>query len=369
MGGEKNTIMSEGPRFAGIQHKGFTPLEIDIPGRERRTLPEIHGEGPRFAGSQTDVRKRHRSFLRKSRNPVRDAFRQGRLAAESLGLTGFTLIELLVVIAIIALLMAIILPALNSVKKKAAATVCLSNTKNLALGWYLYMQDNDGRIMSSENNGVEQNGTYVGWIGVPRNSTGNLLSNTQTDPPVTDEDEIRGIERGLLFPYVKEPDAYHCPADNIRKSMYDGTRVFVSYGLPMCLYGALNPSSSGYNLQIKTFGEITSPSRRYVFVESAETRNWNSSHHFVLGAPEYTGTNRWGWWGPMAVNHGDSSVLGFCDGHSELRKWRDRFTIERVDKLIREGVTTYGIEYPPEGQILDIDYMASGWAYRYKGAE
>jgi prepilin-type N-terminal cleavage/methylation domain-containing protein len=329
----------------------------------------IISAGRRFAGIQTDVRKRHRSFLRKSRNPVRDAFRQGRLAAESLGLTGFTLIELLVVIAIIALLMAIILPALNSVKKKAAATVCLSNTKNLALGWYLYMQDNDGRIMSSEDNGVEQNGTYVGWIGVPRNSTGNQLSNTQANPPVTDEDEIRGIERGLLFPYVKEPGTYHCPADNIRKSMYDATTVFVSYGLPMCLYGDLNPSSSGYNLQIKTFGEITSPSTRYVFVESAETRNWNSSHHFVLGAPEYTGTNRWGWWGPMAVNHGDSSVLGFCDGHSEVRKWRDRFTIERVDKLIREGVTLYGIEYPPEGQTLDIDYMASGWAYRYKGTQ
>jgi len=329
----------------------------------------IISAGRRFAGIQTDVRKRHRSFLRKSRNPVRDAFRQGCLAAESLGLTGFTLIELLVVIAIIALLMAIILPALNSVKKKAAATVCLSNTKNLALGWFLYMQDNDGRIMSSEDNGVEQNGTYVGWIGVPRSSTGSQLSNTQTNPPVTDEDEIRGIERGLLYPYVKEPDTYHCPADNIRKSMYDGTRVFVSYGLPMCLYGDLNPGSSGYNLQIKTFGEITSPSRRYVFVESAETRNWNSSHHFVLGAPEYTGTNRWGWWGPMAVNHGDSSVLGFCDGHSELRKWRDRFTIERVDKLIREGVTLYGIEYPPEGQTLDIDYMATGWAYRYKGAQ
>jgi len=276
---------------------------------------------------------------------------------------GFTLIELLVVIAIISLLMAIILPALNAVKRKAATTVCLSNTKNLALGWYVYMQDNDGQIMSSEDNGVEPSGNYVGWCGVPRDLNDNLLSNTQTNPPVTDKDEIRGILRGLLYSYVKDSKIYHCPADNVRKSIYDRTGVFVSYGVPMCLYGALSPSSSQYKQQIRTFSEIRSPSTRYVFVESAETRNWNSSHHFAFGSPEYTGTNRWGWWGPMAVNHGDSSVLGFCDGHSEIRKWRDRFTIDRVDKLIRQGVATYGIEYPPEGQTLDITYMASGWAY------
>ena len=276
---------------------------------------------------------------------------------------GFTLIELLVVIAIISLLMAIILPALNAVKKKAATTVCLSNTKNLAMGWYMYMGDNDGRIMSSEDNGVEPSGNYVGWCGVPRDLNDNLLNNTQTNPPVTDADEIRGIERGQLYPYVKDPKIYHCPADNIRKSMYDRTGVFVSYGVPMCLYGVLSPSGALYNRQIRTFSDIRSPSTRYVFVESAETRNWNSSHHFAFGSPEYTGTNRWGWWGPMAVNHGDSSILGFCDGHSEIRKWRDRFTIDRVDKLIRQGVATYGIEYPPEGQELDINYMASGWAY------
>jgi len=88
---------------------------------------------------------------------------------------GFTLIELLVVIAIIALL---------SVKKKAATTVCLSNTKNLSLGWYMYMGDNDDRIMSSEDNGIDQYGTYVGWCGVPRNVNGNILSNSQADPPV-----------------------------------------------------------------------------------------------------------------------------------------------------------------------------------------
>jgi hypothetical protein len=183
---------------------------------------------------------------------------------------------------------------------------------------------------------------------------------------VTDEDEIRGIQVGKLFPYVKNPDVYHCPSDNQRISIYDDTPVFVSYGVPRCLYGTVNPGSNLYNLQIKRFGEISVPATRYVFVESAETRNWNSSHHFVIGAPEYTGNEMWGWWGPMAINHGDSSILGFCDGHSEVRKWRDRFTIERVYKLIQEGVTLYGIEYPPPDQLSDIQYMANGWAYRYK---
>ena len=276
----------------------------------------------------------------------------------------FTLIELLVVIAIIALLMAILVPALHLAKRKASAIVCLANTKNLSMGWYMYAESNDDRIMSSNDRATEAGGNFVGWIGVPRDENGVLLSNTQVSPAVTDEDEIRGIEAGLLFPYVKSPDVYHCPADNQRISMYDETEVFVSYGVPRCLYGSV--SGSLYNTQIKTFSEISAPATRYAFVESAETRNWNMAHHFVMGAPEYTGKATWGWWGPMAINHGDSSVLGFCDGHSEIRKWRDRFTIERVYKLLQAGVTLYNIEYPPPDQVSDIQYMANGWAYRHK---
>ena len=278
----------------------------------------------------------------------------------------FTLIELLVVIAIIAILMAIIMPALNLVKKKAATTACLSNTKNLSLGWYMYMSDNDGRIMSCEDTGTEPGGNFVGWCGLPRDAGGSTMSNTQASPAVTDEDEIRGIKQGVLFPFVKNPDVYHCPADNQRKSLYDGTTVFVSYGVPFCLYRQTNKGAADYNLQIRRFDEISAPSTRYNFVESAETRNWNSGHHFVIGSPEQTNLDEWGWWGPMAINHGNSSVLGFCDGHSEVRKWRDRSTIDRVYKLIDQGVTTYGIEYPPAGETEDIDYMADGWAYRHR---
>jgi prepilin-type N-terminal cleavage/methylation domain-containing protein len=278
----------------------------------------------------------------------------------------FTLIELLVVIAIISLLFAIIVPALNRAKQHAGTTVCLSNTKNLSLGWYMYAGDNDSRIMSADDGGTEKSGKYVAWCDVPHDAKGTAMGNTQTDPPVLDEDEIRGIERGLLYPYIKAPKAYHCPADNIRVSIYDHTKIFVSYSVPMCLYGYPSEGNSMYYKQIRRLTEITQQSTRYNFVEAGEPRNWNSGHHFVMGAPEITNLATWQWWGPIAINHGDSSVLGFCDGHSEVRKWRDRFTIDWVDKIIKQGVSTYGVAPPPVDQTLDIDYMAKGWAFRYK---
>ena len=267
---------------------------------------------------------------------------------------GFTLIELLVVIAIIALLLAIVIPSLNLAKKKAAAAVCLVNVKNLALGWYMYQDDNDGYIMNAHMSG------QFPWIGIPRDEGGTLLSPTSTSL-VTDEDESRGIELGVLWSYVKSAHSYNCPADKV-KSKYDGTEKFVTYAIARALNGT--PMTSDDYI-IKKFGEITSPGMRYVFVETAETRNYNMGGQFPMATPEFD--DRWGWWGPMAVNHGDASTLGFTDGHAENRKWRDSYTKVRIEKLILLGVDLYGREYPgdlpefPIDMVTDLNYMAKGW--------
>src|SRR5437762_12154031 len=66
---------------------------------------------------------------------------------------GFTLLELLVVIAIIAILAAMLLPALDKAKQKGQGIQCLSNGRQLALGWLMYAHDNNDRIVYASDDG------------------------------------------------------------------------------------------------------------------------------------------------------------------------------------------------------------------------
>ena len=280
---------------------------------------------------------------------------------------GFTLIELLVVIAIIALLLSIVMPGLSLAKQKAASIVCMANVKNLSLGWFSYKEDNNNRIMSSEMDGIKIDGRDIpGWINTPHTEANANLSPTSSNV-VTDADEIRGIEDGALYPYLDSPGVYNCPSDKV-KSLFDNVdpEKFVTYAMPSCLAGVNGDGTNYY--RITKFHEIKSPSDRYNFVETAQERNYTIGGHFMFGGRELTSGAPAVLWDPVAVNHGDSSVLGFCDGHAERHKWQDKNTLDRVDKLTSDQ-QNYSLDLNGaynSSNSEDIAYIDRGWPYRYK---
>ena len=112
----------------------------------------------------------------------------------------FTLIELLVVIAIIAILMAILMPALQRVKNQAKGTVCIQNLRTMTMAWIMYKDENDDELVKGTTG--EANGSWV------LNPSGNMI-----------EDKKEALRKGALFPYVSSTvDVYSCPADERQKN-------------------------------------------------------------------------------------------------------------------------------------------------------
>src|SRR4051794_23570298 len=106
----------------------------------------------------------------------------------------FTLIELLVVIAIIAILAALLLPALNAAKDHAKAIKCINNLRQLALGWRMYADDNNGTLVVNQ----PQPGNGASWV---------------TWSASTNQNQAAGIRQGRLFQYAANAEVYGCPAD------------------------------------------------------------------------------------------------------------------------------------------------------------
>ena len=241
----------------------------------------------------------------------------------------FTLIELLVVIAIIALLIAIIVPALKNAKRLATSAACLANQHGLITGWRMYADDNDGKICDADTFNttsgtwahpplLEDGVTYVGEPGVD----------------VTLEDRFRGIRAGGLFKYVETVKAYHCPNDNRinRGTNIDTTpayKMYRSYGIQ----GGLNGEETYHSpdgvcptnvAQLKAGGNI------YVFVEEYYDGLWSNYNGGSWQIDQVN--NGESWWNIMAIWHNESSTLSFADGHAERVRWHDPRTIEYAEK-------------------------------------
>ncbi len=244
---------------------------------------------------------------------------------KTVSVKGFTLIELLVVIAVIALLMAVIMPALNKAKQLAAGVVCLANESQLVKAYILYAEDHDSFItdgdtaykgdkgLTTYNRPASMGGSNYRvhcWVGEPE---GNNL---------TLDDKIRGFEVGSLWSYLEAPKVYNCPADKRWRDQNEngyGINGYRTYSIGKPLSKRYPGDPGEVESEISKISEFVTPSNKIIFLEETETeygwnnRTWNMS--LSLSNPQ--------WKDPFAVLHNGSSTFAFADGHADRHKWVD----------------------------------------------
>ena len=228
-------------------------------------------------------------------------------------LSGFTLIELLVVIGIIAILAALLLPALSKAKVKAQGTYCMNNTKQLTIGWLMYPSDYGDKLMDNGAGGIPWVvKTYLTW--------GNDTINTNTGALIDSS-------QSLMANYVKQPGVYKCPGDILEAANGPRARSYSMSGMLGNHPDFTAPANtlSGKNFQFA--GNVTQESQlRYpgpanIFVFLDEQADSIDDGTFMLN-PGYPAGHE-SWRNLPASYHNHAGSFSFADGHSEIHRWID----------------------------------------------
>ena len=252
--------------------------------------------------------------------------------------SAFTLVELLVVIAIIALLMAILMPALRLARDQAHAIRCVSNLRSLTRAWLLFLEDND-EYMIAGHVGEHLGSDLIDWVDTP--------SGGRNAPLDEKKDAIR---RGPLYYYSKTIDIYRCPADMRRNR--PGQIAFRSYSIAGNMMG--EERRSGWTQRpLWKSTEIRNPSLRFVFVEEIDPRGYNMGSWVV----NPTGDS---WIDPLAVWHNDRSSFSYADGRAEKHQWVDKSTMEMAARAAEGDESVFNFS-PGAGEGEDLRFMQEGY--------